>query len=218
MPPTTREEPERPYVAIAERPQAPGVVVIHSWFGLTPHFRAVCEDLAKAGISAVAPDLYGGEVAENESQARELRRRLDDETALAGAEEALDVIVRACSAGTKLGAVGFSMGGELALELACRRPDAIAAVATFYGVRVPRGLAHLEAAVQGHFATDDPYATAEEIDELVEALDRLGKRHELYRYPAPHAFTNASRPESYDAASASTAWRRTYRFLGAELR
>ena len=37
---------------------APGVVVLHAWWGLTEPFRHVCDRLAEAGFIALAPDLY----------------------------------------------------------------------------------------------------------------------------------------------------------------
>ena len=34
-----------------------GVLVLHSWWGLTPFFRQLCDRLAEAGFVALAPDL-----------------------------------------------------------------------------------------------------------------------------------------------------------------
>ncbi len=34
-----------------------GVLVLHSWWGLTPFFRRLCDRLAEVGYVALAPDL-----------------------------------------------------------------------------------------------------------------------------------------------------------------
>lgn len=46
----------------ADRPAAPGVVVIHEIWGVDPHIRSVTDRLAEAGYAAIAPDVLGMEV------------------------------------------------------------------------------------------------------------------------------------------------------------
>ncbi|HEY6106972.1 MAG TPA: dienelactone hydrolase family protein, partial [Anaeromyxobacteraceae bacterium] len=50
------------YLAEAKDPKAPGVVVIQEWWGLQGQIKGVCDRLAQAGFTALAPDLYGGKV------------------------------------------------------------------------------------------------------------------------------------------------------------
>src|SRR2546430_12715549 len=49
---------------------APGVVVLHAWWGLTEPFRQVCDRLAEAGFMAIAPDLYPGKAATTVEEAQ----------------------------------------------------------------------------------------------------------------------------------------------------
>jgi carboxymethylenebutenolidase len=206
----------RMYTAPGGRADAAGVVVLHSWFGLTAEVRRICDEIAAVGYTAVTPDLYGGPTAADEPHARVLRRTLDDATALERADAALCRLHEACR-GRPVGVIGFSMGAEFALELACARPG-IAAVVSFYGLRVPAGLEGLRAPVQGHLAEGDEFLTHEETQAFVEAVAPAAATCELHQYPgASHGFVDTSRPESYDAASAALAWLRTYRFLGARL-
>jgi carboxymethylenebutenolidase len=46
----------------ADRPHAPGVVVIHEVWGVEAHIRSVVDRLAEAGYAAIAPDLLGMDV------------------------------------------------------------------------------------------------------------------------------------------------------------
>ena len=40
------------------RAGAPGVLVLHAWWGLTDHFKRVCDRLASHGYVALAPDFF----------------------------------------------------------------------------------------------------------------------------------------------------------------
>jgi carboxymethylenebutenolidase len=80
---------------------------------------------------------------------------------------------------TKVGVVGFCMGGGLTLALACQRPDAVAAAAPFYGV-IPWPEAQpnwdaLTAVVEGHYAENDAFASPEMAKALEEDLRKRGK-------------------------------------------
>ncbi|HEY2430003.1 MAG TPA: dienelactone hydrolase family protein, partial [Acidimicrobiales bacterium] len=114
------------------------------------------------------------------------------------------------------------MGGGLALLLATRRPDAVAACVPFYGAIPPGGpepdWAGMTAAVQGHYATDDDFAGPAAAAELEAKLTALGKEVEMHVYPeTQHAFFNDERPEVYNEEAAAAAWARTIVFLNAKL-
>src|SRR3712207_7468077 len=47
------------------------VVVVHDWYGQLPHVRALCDDLASAGFTALAVDLYDGATAADEAEAED---------------------------------------------------------------------------------------------------------------------------------------------------
>ncbi|MCP5297882.1 MAG: dienelactone hydrolase family protein, partial [Zoogloeaceae bacterium] len=63
------------YLAIPKSGSGPGVIVLHSWWGLNPFFRGLCDRFAKAGFVALAPDLYSGQIATTELEARRLRAK-----------------------------------------------------------------------------------------------------------------------------------------------
>ena len=53
------------YLATPAEGAGPGVMVIQEWWGLVPQLKGVCDELAKEGFTALAPDLYHGEYAEH---------------------------------------------------------------------------------------------------------------------------------------------------------
>jgi carboxymethylenebutenolidase len=123
---------------------------------------------------------------------------------------------------TKVGVVGFCMGGGLTLALACQRPDAVAAAAPFYGV-IPWPEAQpnwdaLTAVVEGHYAENDAFASPEMAKALEEDLRKRGKNATFHVYAGTdHAFFNDERPEVYNAEASSTAWSRTLALFRANL-
>ena len=54
---------EGSYLAEPSGPGRGGVLVVHDWYGLLPHVRTLCDELAAAGLVATAPDLYDGRTA-----------------------------------------------------------------------------------------------------------------------------------------------------------
>jgi dienelactone hydrolase len=89
----------------------------------------------------------------------------------------------------------------------------VGALVVCYGTAGPVDWSRSAAAVQGHFAENDPFETAENVDELEAALKDAGRRVEIFRYPgASHWFLEPDRPE-YDEAAATLAWGRILGFL-----
>jgi carboxymethylenebutenolidase len=199
----------------------PGVVVIQEWWGLVPHIKHVADRFAREGFVALAPDLYHGQTVAEPDEAAKLAMTLNMEQAVKDMSGAVDETLRRSST-DRVGVVGFCMGGGLALLLATRRPDAVAACVPFYGAIPPGGpepdWAGMTAAVQGHYATDDDFAGPAAAAELEAKLTALGKEVEMHVYPeTQHAFFNDERPEVYNEEAAAAAWARTIVFLNAKL-
>jgi carboxymethylenebutenolidase len=202
------------WVQRAAAPAAPVVLLLPSWWGLTGHFRAVAGRLAAAGLSTVAVDLFDGQTTDDPARARSLRRALSEETLLARAGAGLAQAAQLAPGAGRPGLLGFSMGGDLAIRLAAAAPAAVAAAVAFYGVVVPPDLVALTAPLQLHLATDDEFATADEVGELAAAWVAHGKALDLHTYPGTrHAFFNPTRPEAYDETAAQLSWDRTVAFL-----
>jgi carboxymethylenebutenolidase len=188
------------------------VVVIQEWWGLNEHIEDVVRRFADAGYLGLAPDLYHGQVADEPDDARRLAMDLQiPEAAKEMAGAAAYLAGRADVAPNKVGAIGFCMGGSLALLLAASSPD-IGAVASFYGGRPlsTDDLRSVSAPVLAIFGEQDEGIPPERHADLDSALSEIGVPHAIYVYPgAPHAFFNDSRPHSYRPVAARDAWART---------
>jgi carboxymethylenebutenolidase len=191
----------------------PGVVVIQEWWGLVPHIKDVVDRFAAAGFVALAPDLYRGETASEPDGAGKLMMALNVEQAAKDMSGAIDLLQERTGR-SAVGAVGFCMGGGLALVLACHRPDAVKAVAPYYGL-IPWPTAQpdwskLDAKVVGEYAGDDQFFNPEQVAALEQQLRELGKDATLHVHEGcDHAFFNDTRPEVHDPAHAAEAWERT---------
>jgi carboxymethylenebutenolidase len=213
-------ERARGYLALPPRGSGPGVLVLQEWWGLVDHIRDVCDRLARAGFVALAPDLYRGETASDPDAAGRLMMDL----ALPRAARDLDGAVTAllgenATAGGRVGALGFCMGGQLAL-LAGTRNRRIGAVVDCYGIHpnVTLELAGLEAPVLGIFAENDTSVPPAAVRKLEAELAAAGKRRDFTLFPGVgHAFLNDTRPDAYDAPAAERAWGMILSFLRAEL-
>jgi len=209
------------YLALPRSGRGPGVLVIQEWWGLVDHVRDVCDRFAREGFVALAPDLYRGETAADPDRAGRLMMGLEIPRAARDLDGAVKALLdNPAVDGPKLGAIGFCMGGQLALFAAARNPR-IGAVVDFYGVHpnVKLDLSKLEAAVLGIFAERDGFVTPEVAQKLEADLKAAGKRARCEVYPGvDHAFFNDSRPDVYDADAAARAWSETLAFLRAELR
>jgi len=206
----------RGYLATPESGKGPGVVVIQEWWGLVPHIREVADRFAAAGFVALAPDLYHGDVARSPDEAGKLMMALNipqTERDLRGAIQYL--LSHEATEGTRVGTVGFCMGGALSLYAASKN-EQVGACVVFYGIhpKVEPDLDNLRAPVLGIFAERDQSVPPAAARELEAKLKERGKQAEVHIYPGTdHAFFNDTRPEVYDAAAAADAWRRTVEFF-----
>jgi carboxymethylenebutenolidase len=198
------------YLATPAAGKGPGILVIQEWWGLVPHIKSVCDRFAAEGFSALAPDMYHGKTASEPDEAGKLFMALNiaqAEKDLAGAAKHL----ASNSSTSKLGVVGFCMGGQLALFAGCTQPS-IGAVVDFYGVHpnVTPDYTRLSGPVLGLFAEKDAFVTPDTARGVEAAIKKAGKSVEIHIYPGvDHAFFNDENPGAYNKAAAEDAWRRT---------
>lgn len=113
------------------RPQGAGpfppLLYIHAKRGYDEVDRAHIEELAAQGFLVLAPDWQSGHFIERWPDRHYPETEVD-------VEAALDVLLKrpdVCR--MPAGVVGVSRGGYYALRLAAKRPEAVAAIATWYG-------------------------------------------------------------------------------------
>jgi len=189
-----------------------GVVLVHDIYGRGPYVRSVAEALATAGIPSATVDLFSGKTPTTVEEGRALAGALTDEGVLTALEEARVALTARLTGPSRVGTLGFCMGGGYALLGACHRPFEFAI--DFYGkISRVEDVAGLRGPVLVLLGSEDDRITPWAFAELLPAANRAKKRVSLELYPGVrHAF---HRPgwEGHDPRAAAEAWRRTLDFL-----
>jgi len=207
------------YLAVPDFGPGPGIVVIQEYWGLVPHITDVCDRFAAEGFAALAPDLFHGQTTTEPDEAGKLMMALNIGQATSEMSAAVDHLRSLDSVSSqKVGAVGFCMGGGLAMALACDRPDAIGACVPFYGLipwpDLQPDWSRLDCPVLGHFAENDAFFDPEQAGQLEQRLHDQGKEATITVHPgAQHAFFNDTRPEVHDPELSGHVWHQTVNFL-----
>ncbi len=206
------------YLAWPAGGSGPGVLVLHAWWGLTPVFTQICDDLAAQGYVALAPSLFaGGATAQTIPEAEALRDAQDEEAVVRPVLLASADLLRSLPgvSPSPLAVIGFSLGAYWAFHLSQVRPQEIGAVVVFYGAG-EGDFRETRAAYLGHFAEQDPYEDLGYVRELEQMIRDAGREVTFHVSPGTqHWFAEPNRPE-YDAAAAALAWERTREFLAAQ--
>jgi carboxymethylenebutenolidase len=215
----------------------PAVIVYMEIFGINAHIRDVTERVAREGYVALAPDVFhrtapGLQLGYDEtgvSQGIKLLMQLRADEAIADARDAVAYLrERPEVRGSKLGAIGFCMGGHLAYLTACETD--VAAAASFYGggIAAPQGpgggpstvsrTPGIRGRVLAVFGGRDAMIPPAQVESIRTALAARGGRDEVVVYPeADHGFFCDQRP-TYHEASAKNAWERVKRLFAEALR
>lgn len=192
----------------------PGVIVIQEWWGLVPHIIAVTERFAEAGFAALAPDLYHGTCTTEPDQAGKLLMGLAMDQAARDIAGAADHLAALPQVAGRVGCVGFSAGGSLALWSATLSDRIVAAIG-FYPVLPwermrPEWSNYAGKIAMIHCAEEDGTSAAEGVRTARRAVEAAGGECVLHDYPGTrHAFFNDDRPEVFDQPAATSAWART---------
>jgi carboxymethylenebutenolidase len=191
-------------------PGGPLVVLIHDYYGRLPELGLIADSLAREGFYVAVPDLFNGGASTSPEAADGLMADLDVGLALA---ELDDIISDARAQGSdKVGLVGFSMGGWLALLHA--QGGSADAVVAYYASLSPDDHGVLPAPVLLHYADNDAWGEGEDPVSFIERLHEHGTPVTDHVYlGTEHSFANAAIEATYDARAAELANARTVRFL-----
>jgi carboxymethylenebutenolidase len=198
------------YLAEPSGPARAGVVVVHDWYGRLPHVRAMADELAAAGLAALAVDLYDGRTTTDPGQAEALSGQMDRSAAPARLDDAVKTL-QARVDGGPVGVLGWSLGGMWAVDLAARGD--IAAAAIYYAAGDEDDASKLRCPVLLHLAENDEFDPPEFYDGFVNALRSAGTQVEVHTWPGTeHSFANRD-VALYAPDQAAEAWSITVRFL-----
>jgi carboxymethylenebutenolidase len=209
------------YLAAPASVHGPATIVLQEWWGVDEHIRTICDRLAAEGFFALAPDLYRGETTAEPSEAQQKMMALSMEEAekdMCGAAEYLASLPGV--EGSGVAAIGFCLGGGLAVWAAATCPNIVAAVSYYYVM--PHGrpdFTGISGPVLGHFGTADEFIPLEDADQLESELRDAGVDVTFHRYEGGgHAFFNdTNRLGTYDPDLAQSSWERTISFLRSAL-
>ncbi|MFP8879313.1 MAG: dienelactone hydrolase family protein [Myxococcota bacterium] len=208
------------YVATPHSGTGPGVLVVHDAWGLNDFARDVCDRLARADFVALAPDLLHGQQANAAAAADRQVKELDIGEALAILDGAVvELFNQHGTDGKRVGALGFAMGGQLALALAGQNAR-VGAVADFYGWHpdVKPDFDTLAAPVLAIFSGEDTEPEATFAERLEANLTAAGVRCSVQTRNGVRAgFMDDSRPDVHDAVAEFECWDALLAFFRAEL-
>jgi carboxymethylenebutenolidase len=209
------------YLAEPAGGHGPAVIVLQEWWGVDEHIRSICDRLAAEGFYALAPDLYRGETTDQPSEAQQKMMALSMSEAEKDMCSAADhLAAQPGFEGSGVGAIGFCLGGGLAVWAAATCPKVAAAVSYYYVM--PHGkpdFSGISGPVLGHFGTADEFVPVDAAKALEAEIRDVGADVTFHFYEgAGHAFFNdTNRLGTFDPDHAQSSWERTVGFLRSAL-
>ena len=201
------------YLSLPSVPDAPGVMVLHAWWGLNQIFKNLCDRLAAEGFAAFAPDLNEGRIAQTIDEAKEIMSSLDGQRKYDVAMAAVDVLrARPEVRKAPFALIGFSMGAAWSLVLAGERPEDFHKAILFYGAG-EGDYAKMRVEILGHYSDADEWEDIDYVRSMENDMRKAGMKTNFHIYPQlPHWFFEEDRPE-FNPQAAELAWSRTLEFL-----
>ncbi len=215
------------YYAEPEGTPTAAIIVIQEIFGVNAGIRRKCDTLAEAGYLAIAPDLFhkitpgielDPDVPSEMKQALDLMGQFDQDGGIRDIEATIQAIRTEYGVDTKVGVVGYCLGGRLAFMTAART-DVDASVG-YYGVGIDGLLGEKHAIAKPvllHIPVEDHFVDKNAQKRVHEGLDDHPKVT-LYDYPGEdHGFA-AEFGQRRSEESAKLADERTLAFFAEHLR
>ena len=203
-------------------PEAPLILLIHDWDGLTDYEMRRADMLADLGYAVFAADMFGAGARPTELEDKrrltgdldgnrhKMRARLKG--ALAAAEsEGADI--------REAAAIGYCFGGTAVLELARSGADLKGFVTFHGGLSTPeeQDYSKTKGAVLILHGTADESVSMDDFADLANELEKAGIPHEMITYGgAPHAFTVFG-SDRYREDADKRSWERLKAFLAETL-
>ena len=206
------------YFVSPEKGAGPGVLLLHSFWGLNRQTKDTANRLADAGFTVLAPDLFDGVVYDDEDDAIDALGTADMNLSASLVQASLGILRRAQrNATAPVGVVGFGPGASWALWLSARLTDEVGAVVTYYGSQsIPMDGSRAE--YLAHWADTDSMVSDLEVADLGLSLQMAGVEFRFeYHENTTDGFAEAGLV-SFDPEAEVVAWRQTTEFLASTLR
>jgi carboxymethylenebutenolidase len=207
--------------------KAPGIVVVQGQTGVND-FLEFSQMVAREGFVAAAPDLYHLDPPDCKDDAPTRRMRLTDQTVITDINATIGFLKSHPAVdSTRIGIVGFCMGGRAVYLMSAVNADLKAGVMYYGGDPFHawgegpspfERTAQIHCPIMGHFGEDDKNPSLADMRKLDAEMTRLGKLHEFHSYAnAAHAFANFG-SAAYREHAAKASWPRTFGFFAKHLK
>lgn len=212
------DSPYQGYYAQADKPDAPFILLIHDWDGLTDYERRRADMLAAQGYNVLAADMFGSGVRPTEMEDKKrltsalYKDRSKMRRLLAGALNVGQAQGNDVRAGVTM---GYCFGGTVALELARSGFPQKAFVPFHGGLDTPANQNYdkTKGEVLVFHGSADQAVPFEDFTALGKTLEAAKVPHEMITYSgARHAFSVFG-SDRYDARADRRSWNRYLDFL-----
>lgn len=202
--------------------KATAVLVIHEIFGLSDWVRSVCDDLAKEGFIAIAPDLLSGKPGEDSTKyvgadaQRKAITELPPDQVTSDLKATSEYVTHLSAAKGSLAVAGFCWGGTQTFRFATNSDIKTALV--FYGTAPENSddLKRIKAQVYGFYGENDARVTST-VEKTTEEMKKCDKLYEPKIYSgAGHGFMRSGEAPDSEAANKTArneAWKRVVSIL-----
>lgn len=209
------------YLAKPKNGSGPGLILLQEIFGINGYMKSMADRFAEEGYVVVVPDLFWrmkpgvvlGYGEEDFSAALDYNERLSIDLAVGDIHSTAKALRTVPEQAGKIGALGYCLGGKLAM-LAAARTDIDCAI-SYYGVGLDAYLdvvPSIRCPMVFHFAGDDAFCPPQTREKIQAALN-TNPALEQYVYPdCDHAFATPER-EHFDKPAAMMAYSRTLALL-----
>ena len=194
--------PFKGFVALPKgKGKAPGVVVIHEWWGHNEYARKRARQLAELGYAAFALDMYGsGKTADDPQGAQKL---MTEAFASGQIQPRFDGALRILKSEPRvnqkrIAAIGYCFGGNVVLSMA-RAGEPLNAVVSFHGsLPAPATLKKnsVTAEVLVLHGGEDAFVSPEAVQQFKSEMTAANANYKFIVYPgAKHGFTDEDNSE-----------------------
>lgn len=207
------------YYAKADKANAPFILLIHDWDGLTDYEKTRADMLAKEGYNVLAADMFGTGVRPT---TMEDKKRLTSDL-YENRKKMRSLLQEALNVGQQQGndvrkgvTMGYCFGGSVALELARSGFPQKAFVPFHGGLETPASQTYdkTQGEILVFHGTADEAVPLEDFTALGKTLEASKVPHEMITYSgAVHAFTDFNNPDRYNERADKRSWSRYLDFL-----
>ena len=205
------------YFISPERGPGPGVLLLHSFWGLNRAAKDTADRLADSGFTVLAPDLAEGQEFDEPEPALDALAEADVNVLASLIQSSVGIVRRAqARPDSPIGVVGYGSGASWALWLSARLVDEIGAVVTYYGAQ-SIGMERSRSSYLCHWAESDDHVTDDDIAQLGLSLTLADRPFRFEHHEGTSSgFAEADRP-AFDPGADAIAWRQTTEVLAEHL-